>query len=353
MLLQLQKPTSWQELQDLARDVSDPDSPHYRNYLGVDEFAGRFGAQPTDYQHIQDWAVSHGLTTKTFANNLAVMVSGTTQAIQQALYVHLNYYSRPDGTQFYGPDRQPSVDHSPGPTLPILYIENLDNMSVSRPLAGSPMDNDFVNSLPNTAYPDSFKSSGGLFIGDDLRRAYAYDPNTKDITPLTGYGQCVGLVATGGYSLPDLQTYWDGTARHYDMPQITHVDNRDGAACAIWDRDSVKCNDGTTCGTASCVDKTPGHTDWCALLSTQSKLDPTYEAVCGVDYTPGGNPDDLTRCYVACPPHAGCSKDYPPDPNRWGVMGARTQEAPARPILGLTRRRLTSRWCWQWLRERT
>ena len=46
--------TSEQVLADFVQQVSDPNSPNYRQYLTVDEFAAQFGALPTDYQAAQD-----------------------------------------------------------------------------------------------------------------------------------------------------------------------------------------------------------------------------------------------------------------------------------------------------------
>jgi len=314
--LQLQNPTSWQELQDLAQQVSDPYSQKYRQFLGVDAFAAQFGAQPIDYQNVQDWATSHGLTVTTFANNLVAVVSGTAQAIEQALYVHLDYYSRPDGTQFYGPDRQPSLDPPTGSTLPILYIGNLDNMFVPRHLVQMANKNSFLQLIGtwgngDTKYPSSFKTTQTAqdnpeFFGDDYRNAYAYDSSLPGQTTLTGDGQCVGLVSVGDFSLAFMQKYWGFAGRADHMPQIT-------AAYAAPHQDCYlppipACKNGTLCGQATCKENPndPNSKDWCTFLS----LDTTYEAVCGVDYpslaAAGKSASDLIRCDFTCPSGAGC-----------------------------------------------
>ncbi len=332
--LQLQNPTSWQELQDLAQQVSDPFSQKYRQFLGVDDFAARFGASPTDYQHVQDWATSHGLAvTKTFANNLVVAVSGSAQAIQQALYVHLDYYSRPDGTQFYGPDRQPSLDPPTGQTLPVFYIGNLDNMFVPKTLFQINRNNfnDLVdtsglgNGNPNYPYPFKTLQSPTQFLGDDYRNAYAYDPNLNSQTTLTGAGQCVGLVSTGDFSLGFMQKYWTQSGRTNSMPQITAVYAGAHQACNLSEVRCFRAN--AVCGPATCQDRSPGGLNWCTQLQSQGLLDPTYEAVCGVDYPnlpPGKSANDLTRCQLACPSGAGCGPNFPPDPQYGGNNGTPT-----------------------------
>ena len=77
-------------LENFAQYVSDPNSPNYRHYIDVPTFAARYGSPNT--AAVGDWASAHGLTvTQSFANNLLVSVRGSAAAIEQALYVNLNY----------------------------------------------------------------------------------------------------------------------------------------------------------------------------------------------------------------------------------------------------------------------
>jgi hypothetical protein len=70
----------------------------------------------------------------TFQSRLLVGVRGTAALIERALCVHLNYYLRPDGSQFYAPDREPSVDCP----VAINYISNLDDYLAPHPPGGLP-----------------------------------------------------------------------------------------------------------------------------------------------------------------------------------------------------------------------
>jgi hypothetical protein len=157
-----------QTIDDFIKDVSDPKSPNYGNYLDVAGYTAKYGSPSTGA--VGDWANLNGLTVvKTFPN--MVSVSGTAAAIAQALYLNMNYYTRPDGTQFYAADREPSLDFDPT----VDHISRLDNLFVSKPLNGSGFSDGFPNPEGANAY-----------LGRDLRNAYA-----ACHLSLTGAGQAV------------------------------------------------------------------------------------------------------------------------------------------------------------------
>ena len=168
------------ELKALASSVAEPTSPSYRQYLDVDQFATQFGPTTTDYQSVVSWAQARGLSvTKTYPNRLQVNVSGTAADVERALYVNLIQRARPDGTQFYAPDREPSLDL---PTT-VDFVEHLNDYFVMKPQAGS--------------------GTGGNYLGRDFRNAYASCASST----LNGAGQVVGLVGGDGFSLADVTQY--------------------------------------------------------------------------------------------------------------------------------------------------
>src|ERR1017187_161018 len=143
-------------------------------------FAATYGATAADYSALVAFGASNGLSvTSTHANRLLVDVNGPASAIEQALFLNLNYYLRPDGTQFYGPDRNPSLNLVPA----VLRISGLNDAFV-----------------PPAFNPGS-ASSGG-FSAPDLRNAYV-----PCAAALTGSGQTVGLLSWGGFNSDDIATY--------------------------------------------------------------------------------------------------------------------------------------------------
>ncbi|HVT99549.1 MAG TPA: protease pro-enzyme activation domain-containing protein [Acidobacteriaceae bacterium] len=173
--------------------VTDPTSATYRQYLTPSQFAAQYGVSSATYQSLMAFAQAHGLTvTKTYGSNLLLDVTGTAQSVEQTFYVNLFSYQRADGTRFYAPDRQPSVDTS----VPLLYIGNLDTSFVMKPSAGS--------------------GSNGTFQGTDFRNVYV------QCSTMDGTGQSIGLLTGGGFSLGDVQSYiaTTGVPR---LPPITTV----------------------------------------------------------------------------------------------------------------------------------
>src|SRR6185312_8593577 len=171
--LSIQLPTPAPQMQALlaaADAVSDPNSSTYQQYLTVPQIAALYGPAQSDYSSLTAFAQSKGLTvTGSFSSRLALGVSGPASTIEQAFYVNLNNYLRPDGTQFYGPDREPSVDLA----TTLGHISGLDSFRVAVPLAGSGLS--------------------GSFFGKDFRTAYA------SCSSMTGSGQVVGLFSEEGF----------------------------------------------------------------------------------------------------------------------------------------------------------
>ncbi|MGA2447207.1 MAG: protease pro-enzyme activation domain-containing protein [Polyangiaceae bacterium] len=230
-------------LENFVQDVSNPSSPNYRHYLDVPTFAARYGSPfaaqtgspPTSV--VGTWATSHNLTlTHSFPNNLMITVSGTAAAIEQAFYVDLNYYLRHDGTQFYGPDREPSVDAT---APPLLFIENLNNMFVPMPAEES-------EPSPTGSGTQSY------YLGDDVRKAYAYRSSTDiGTTALTGAGQCVGLLVSGdGFSLDDVSYFWQTSGRTkagLPLPTVK-AEFAQGASTTYQPCQPSQCPNNPTCG---------------------------------------------------------------------------------------------------------
>ena len=161
--------------------VSNPTSPTYRQYLDPPTFAATYGAAPSDYNALSAFATSAGLTvTSNYPTRLLLDVSGPASAIEQAFYLDLNYYLRPDGTQFFAPDREPSFDLA----TTVLRISGLDNAFVTTP------------------YNPGSAPSNGYISAADLRAAYV-----PCATQLTGAGQAIALVSWSGFQDSDIVAY--------------------------------------------------------------------------------------------------------------------------------------------------
>ena len=214
-------------LQTFITNLSDPTSSQYRQYLSPSNFAATYGPLPATSQALTNALAAAGLTvTTTYTSNQLFGVTGTAAAVESIFFTNLNYYQRADGTQFYAPDREPSITLDPA-TATILRVDGLDSFAVPKTLDGS-------GPIP-TIPPEqqSFGLTGvHMYLGSDFRNAYA------PYTSATGAGQSVALVEFEGFYPVDvsdytnLQSYKDmlSSLNLASAPQVTPVllDNFDG-----------------------------------------------------------------------------------------------------------------------------
>jgi subtilase family serine protease len=193
-------------LDAFLKDVYDPTSPSYRQFLTVEQFTERFGPTQADYKSVLDFARAHGLTVVgTSRNRLNVDVKGTVQQIEEALHVTMGVYQHPtENRTFYAPDREPTPDVS----VRLWHIAGLDNFSTPHPAYIKRSQ-----SLEPAARSGATTGSGpsASFLGSDMRAAY-YGGS------LTGTGQSLGLLEYYGTDLSDLNTYFSNAHETNSVP---------------------------------------------------------------------------------------------------------------------------------------
>ncbi|HUO58280.1 MAG TPA: protease pro-enzyme activation domain-containing protein [bacterium] len=196
-------------LQYLLKSLYDPKSHNYHHFLTPEKFAQMFGPSEADYQAVIQFAKAHGLKVgRELSSRQVVFANGKAQDIERAFNVHLETHQRADGTEFFAPDVEPSVDLN----VPILHVSGLDNFTPPQPHYR------IRKKLPPAeapAYLDSIKAKwsrvtpkvGGAvnsnfpFTGQDFRQAYV------PCTPLTGDHQSVGLFELDSFFPNDITTY--------------------------------------------------------------------------------------------------------------------------------------------------
>jgi subtilase family serine protease len=100
------------ELDELLRDLYNPESVLYHQFLSTQEFTKRFGPTEEDYAEVIHFARRNGLKiTGTFANRMVVNVAGSVTDVERAFQVQMNTYRHPtENRSFYAPDREPTPD---------------------------------------------------------------------------------------------------------------------------------------------------------------------------------------------------------------------------------------------------
>jgi len=221
-------------LQSFLKELYDPASPSYRNFLTVPEFTERFGPSQADYD-----AVVHFMQANGFAvvggsrDGMDVQIKGTVSAVQAAFHVTMSTYQDSTGRTFYAIDREPTVNLP----FPLWHVSGLDNASNPHPMFVKKSDYAKAHDMAvEDVVPHATTGSGpsASFLGSDMRAAYYGG------TALTGAGQNLGLFEYLGTDLTDLTTYFSNVGQTNNVPitllstdgtSTSCVDSRAGGDC--------------------------------------------------------------------------------------------------------------------------
>ena len=218
------------ELNQLIKDLYDPSSPSYHQFLTVQQFTDEFGPTQQDYDSVINFAKANGLTVvDTSPNRVNLQVTGSVASIQSAFHVNLGVYQHPtESRTFYAPDKEPTTSLS----IALWHVDGLDNFSIPHPagLTHNPQSSGSRSGATTGSGPSA------SFLGSDMRAAY-YGGT------LTGSGQTVGLLEYYGTDLADLQTYYTNAKQTYPGSIITLL-STDGTSTSCVDSSAGgKCDD--------------------------------------------------------------------------------------------------------------
>jgi subtilase family serine protease len=206
------------ELQQFLKELYDPTSSVYRQFLTVEQFTEKYGPSSEDYEAVKAFARANGFKIlSTSRNRMNLRVRGTVDTIEKALNVKMNVYQHPtEARTFFGPDREPSLD------MPVRLwaVGSMDTYSTPKPMV--------TRATAHAAEPEGVISNAttgscpsASFCGSDMRAAYYGG------TALTGAGQAVGLFEFLGTDLVDLTTYYTNAGQTQNVPvTLTSVDTQ-------------------------------------------------------------------------------------------------------------------------------
>jgi len=180
-------------LDALLKQIYDPASASFHQFITPEQFVESFGPTEMDYQTVIDFMEKNGLkVTGVHPNHLVLDVAGSVEDIEKVFQLTIRVYQHPKEQRiFYAPDTTPSVDAALA--IALLSIDGLDNYSLPRPAS--------LHLAPNNPTPNVGSGPGSTYMGKDFRQAYV--PGT----PLTGAGQSVALVQFDGYYASDITAY--------------------------------------------------------------------------------------------------------------------------------------------------
>jgi len=221
-------------LQSFLKEIYNPASPSYRNFLTVPEFTARFGPTQEDYDAVVRFAQANGFTVVGGTRDgMDVQIKGPVSAVESAFHVTLSNYQDATGRTYYAIDREPTAN------LPfaLWHISGLDNASNPHPMYVKKSDYAKAHGISADEVVTHATTGSGpsaSFLGSDMRAAYYGG------TALTGAGQNLGLFEYEGTDLADLTTYYKNVGQTEPLTPVllstdgtstSCVDSRSGGDC--------------------------------------------------------------------------------------------------------------------------
>jgi len=222
-------------LNSFLKELYDPSSPSYRQFLSVPEFTARFGPTEENYDAVVRYLKSYGFeVTGGTRDGMDVLIKGPVSAVEAAFRVSMRTYQHPTEDRiFYAPDREPTT----GLSFALWHVSGLDNYSIPHPLYVKRSDYaqaHGINAEDVVSHATTGSGPSASFLGSDMRAAYYGG------TALTGAGQNLGLFEFLGTDLADLTTYYKNVGQTNNVPitllstdgtSTSCVDTRAGGDC--------------------------------------------------------------------------------------------------------------------------
>jgi len=223
-------------LQSFVREVNDPASPYYHQFLTPQEVTARFGPSQEDWDALVAFAKASGFEViNGTREERDLRLSGTVASIEKAFHVSMGVYQDPtEDRTFFAVDREPTVD------LPfqLWHITGLDNNSKPHPMYVKKSDYAKSHGIdPENVVSHATTGSGpsASFLGSDMRAAY-YGGSA-----LTGSGQNIALFEFAGTDLADLSTYYKNAGQ--TEPYTPTLISTGGYGTSCVDSGSSACDD--------------------------------------------------------------------------------------------------------------
>ncbi|PEJ57208.1 MULTISPECIES: protease pro-enzyme activation domain-containing protein [unclassified Bacillus (in: firmicutes)] len=204
------------ELEKFIKETTTPYSPHYRNYLNVNEFKAKYAPNPAYIHSVTSYLQGFGLKTDVHANNLTITATGTVAQLNKALNVELKYASF-KGKRIHATKKNPTLPKVISDNiLCVLGLNNYSNLESRAVKQPTVIDKKDVPAGPLSLTPQ------------DLQNHYNVDPLYKK--GATGAGQTLGIVTLAEFNTDDAYKFWDnmGIQTKPNRIKVTDVDGGSG-----------------------------------------------------------------------------------------------------------------------------
>ncbi len=203
--------------EEFLRQLADPASPNFHQFLSQAEWNERFAPSAQDEQAVVTWAQSQGLSvTQRYPNRLVVDVEAPVAVIEKTFAVAINSYQIADRTYFSN-DRDPSIPAALGNVIhSVMGLNNIQVMHSHFPskmqspvytpgpayLLGPQLQGEGsrkqLDAAMKAAKGPGPPETGGAYDPTDIYGSYAYD-----YLPLQGLGHCCNPLNNPGNSPAD------------------------------------------------------------------------------------------------------------------------------------------------------
>lgn len=206
---------------EFVQHVSTPQDPLYRKYLTPQEFASRYGVNPTDYAALKAWVTANGLKVVHESTAGSILtVRGTVDQFQKIFKTQLGNYRDPNGKEFYSATISPTIPDEIGAKVAGVIgltnsIESASSAKVYRSFGEGPV-------TPADGADAVGSGPGGAYSAADLRLLYDI-PTFGSATP-----QTVALFEQGGFFPSDVDKYLKQMGLPHPAINFVGVDGYNG-----------------------------------------------------------------------------------------------------------------------------
>ncbi|MGA8151439.1 MAG: S53 family peptidase [Terriglobales bacterium] len=207
-------PHNRSQLDALASQLYDRNSPNYRHWLTRSQFATRFAPTAAEAKTVQKFFEAHNMTVvKVGPNNFFVRARGTAGDVENAFHVQLNNY-QVNGKTIRANDRDPYVDGDASPL--VRSVAGLDSGKYEHPLISRQTallggQTPAVNTNP--VQPDSNFFSSNCFDGVEKESFSNNNDGSFPIGTFKGNHLNLQTLSSAGcaYTPPAIQTAYNLT----------------------------------------------------------------------------------------------------------------------------------------------
>jgi subtilase family serine protease len=305
-----------QALESLMRDLTDPQSSRYHQWLTAEQLGERFGPASADIDTVTSWLKTQGFKVNGISKSgLTVDISGTAGQVRNAFHTEIHSYLV-NGSSHIANASTPMIPAALSPV--VAGVVSLHNFMPKPQMVKRTKPNFTIKC---TGCPDGFNNEELYLVAPaDLATIFNVAPLYAGKKPITGKGVSIVVLEDGAIKSADVAAFrkafglssYSGTFQQiHPGPGCTApaANGAEGEAAldAEW-AGAVAPN--ANVYLASCADTT---TNFGGFIAAQNLLDSTPPAIMSLSY---GN----------------CEADNGPGPNGNGYLNALWQQAAAEGV---------------------